>query len=151
MPENYTPHLKSPLRILFLILFALATMKSYSQQTQPKDLLGNWESINGKVPGALRYKFIDSTRLHIELDGNAVDLKNFEFTYKIDTLQGQLILNVLFPTGFVMKSFLWVKSPTQIKMLQVDAMHYKDPLKDNPDEMGQMTIIFKKMSDKSSS
>ncbi len=144
MKENiYGQNTSRALIFMAGFLFITST-RTHAQEFSPRDLLGKWQAINGKE--SLQIKFIDSTHVYfIREEGQPIN--NMLLGYTIDTLKNQFILNVIFPTGFILKSFLWIKNKTQIKILGIDIMNYKDPMKKNPQEEDPKTIILRKQNE----
>ena len=65
--------------------------------------------------------------------------------YQIQNIRGQNILLIsVNPNTEELKIFLWMNAADEIKLLSVDAMNYKDPMKDPPTGKESGCIIMKK-------
>ena len=82
--------------------------------------------------------------MYVKTDGNPA-LNNSTLTYSIDSIQNYSLLLIHFANGFTMKMILWIKSKDEFRLFTVDALNYKNPLKDIPAEGSKKIIIMKRL------
>ena len=120
----------------FLVIISAG---GFTQSIDSKDLLGKWQSTDKNMT----IEFLDSSQLIM----NAGQVKNMNLPYWIDKIQYQYILNIKMPTQFIIKLFLWKRNKDEIKVIVVDVINYKEPIKDNPKEKELKAIILKRLKD----
>ena len=123
-----------------LLLFA-APFDISAQAFSKKDLIGKWQSVNAAT--SIEMIFADTITVYFKGDRNAA-FNNLMLTYTIDSIENHALLLVHFPNGFTMKMIMWVKNKDELRLFSVDAMNYKDPLKDLPAEDNKKIVIMKR-------
>ena len=127
-------------RWMILSLMILAVSKNgFSQKIDPSSLLGDWQGVRGSQK--IDFIFRDSSQVTMAGDF----LENMTCPYEIQNIRGQNILLIsINPKAVELKIFLWMNAADEIKLLSVDAMNYKDPMKDPPTGNESGCIIMKK-------